>query len=45
LPRSDLRVVVDTNVWVSGLIIPHGPAERGVAVASPVELLTLLGEN
>jgi putative PIN family toxin of toxin-antitoxin system len=25
LPRSDLRVVVDTNVWVSGLILPEGP--------------------
>ena len=24
-PRFDLRVVVDTNVWVSGLIIPDGP--------------------
>ncbi len=27
-PRSDLRVVVDTNVWVSGLIIPDGPPGR-----------------
>ena len=24
-PRFDLRVVVDTNVWVSGLIIPDSP--------------------
>ena len=27
-PRFDLRVVVDTNVWVSGLIIPDGPPGR-----------------
>jgi putative PIN family toxin of toxin-antitoxin system len=27
-PRSDLRVVVDTNVWVSGLIVPDGPPGR-----------------
>jgi len=27
-PRSGLRVVVDTNVWVSGLIAPDGPPDR-----------------
>ena len=27
-PRFDLRVVVDTNVWVSGLIIPDSPPGR-----------------
>lgn len=27
-PRLDLRVVVDTNVWVSGLIIPDSPPGR-----------------
>jgi putative PIN family toxin of toxin-antitoxin system len=27
-PRSGLRVVVDTNVWVSGLIAPDGPPGR-----------------
>lgn len=24
-PRFDLRVVVDTNVWISGLIVPDSP--------------------
>lgn len=27
-PRPGLRVVVDTNVWVSGLIVPDGPPGR-----------------
>lgn len=27
-PRSGLRVVVDTNVWVSGLIVPDSPPGR-----------------